>query len=527
MYDYAEIVMENTSPLILTLDFGTQSVRACLFDKKGDLLAYEKEQYEPAYVSPKPGWAEQDPDYYFSCLQNAIRRLSSKQPELIKRVAGITQTCFRDSAVLLDKDFKVVRPMILWLDQRTAACKEKLPFSSRFLFALVGKTETIHLNRIRTAANWIRENEPENWAKTAKYVSVSTYFFYRLTGELKDCPSDFTGHYPINYAKKSWYKDPMKHFQGRIFSVRKDQLCELVDSQEQIGVLTKEAAETLGLPAGLPVYAAGSDKSCETLGTGVISNRLASISLGTACTFETVTKKYVSPFPFLPAYPSVLPDYFNLDLQVYRGFWMLNWFLKEFGATQIEEMMSDDFSPSIFNEHLKDVPPGCDGLLVQPYWGSELEKPEVRGTIIGFSDMTTRFHVYKAVIEGIDYELRSGMERFAKLLHTEFDEIRISGGGSQSDEICQIAADILGKKVTKVQTNETSSLGAAISGFLSLGVYKNTEEAVKEMVHPIKTFIPDPKAKETYDRLYKNVYSKLYPDLKKELKYLYHFSKRD
>ena len=141
--------------------------------------------------------------------------------------------------------------------------------------------------------------------------------------------------------------------------------------------------------------------------------------------------------------------------------------------------------------------------------------------------MTTRFHVYKAVVEGIDYELRSGMERFSRLLHTEFDEIRISGGGSQSDEICQIAADVLGKKVTKVQTNETSSLGAAISGFLSLGVYKNAGEAVKAMVHPAKTFVPDPKAKEIYDRLYKNVYSKLYPNLKKELKYLYHFSKRD
>ena len=336
--------MESNSPLILTLDFGTQSVRACLFDRQGNLMAYEKEQYEPAYVSPKPGWAEQDPDYYFACMQKAIQRLSARQPELVQRIAGITQSCFRDSAVLLDKDFKVVRPMILWLDQRTAACKEKLPFSSRFLFALVGKTETIHLNRIRTAANWIRENEPENWAKTSKYVSVSTYFFYRLTGVLKDCPSDFTGHYPINYAKKSWYKDPMKHFQGRIFSVRKDQLCELVESQQQIGSLTKEVAANLGLKEGIPVYAAGSDKSCETLGAGVINNRLASISLGTACSFETVTKKYISPFPFLPAYPSVLPEYFNLDLQIYRGFWMLNWFLKEFGATQIEEMMSDEFS---------------------------------------------------------------------------------------------------------------------------------------------------------------------------------------
>ena len=521
------MTMDDNSALILTLDFGTQSVRACIFDKKGNLLAGEKESYDPAYVSPKPGWAEQDPDYYFECLCKAVKRLASKNANLIPFIAGITQTCFRDSAVLLDRNRRPVRPMILWLDQRTAKCKKPLPWSSRFLFALVGKTETIHLNQIRTVANWVIENEPENWAKTDKYVAVSTYFLYRLTGMLRDCPSDFTGHYPINYAKKAWYPDPMKHFQACIFSVRKDQLCELIPSQSQVGKLTPEAASLLGLPAGISVFAAGSDKSCETLGTGVVDGSIASISFGTACTIEALSKKYISPFPFLPAYPSVLPDFYNLDLQVYRGYWMLNWFLKEFGATQVKEMMSDELTPNVFNEHLKDVPPGCDGLILQPYWGSELEKPEVRGTIIGFSDMTTRFHVYRAILEGIDYELRSGMERFERLLQTEFREIRVSGGGSNSDEVCQIAADILGKKVVKVQTNENSSLGAAISGFLSIGAFKDATEAVGEMVHPAKEFMPRPEEKAIYDKLYKNVYLKLYPKLKDELKYLYHYSKRE
>ncbi len=519
--------MDDNSPLILTLDFGTQSVRACIFDKKGNLLAGEKESYEPAYLSPKPGWAEQDPDYYFECLSKAAKRLSAGHPELISRIAGITQTCFRDSAVLLDGNLRPVRPMILWLDQRTAKCKEPLPWSSCFLFALVHKTETIRLNQIRTVANWVKENEPENWAKTDKYVAVATYFFYRLTGELRDCPSDFTGHYPINYPKKAWYSDPMNHFQARIFSIRRDQLCELVPSQSQIGNLTKEAAALLGVPAGIPVFAAGSDKSCETLGTGVVDGSMASVSFGTACTIEALTQKYISPFPFLPAYPSVLPDYYNLDLQIYRGYWMLNWFLKEFGATQVKEMMSDELTPNLFNEHLESVPPGCDGLILQPYWGSELEKPEVRGTITGFSDMTTRFHVYRAILEGIDYELRWGMERFQKLLHTDFKEIRVSGGGSKSDEVCQIAADILGKKIVKVQTNESSSLGAAISGFLSIGEFKTAKEAVDEMVHPAKEFLPREKEKAIYDKLYKNVYLKLYPKLKNELKYLYHYSKRD
>lgn len=518
--------MKDDTSLILTIDFGTQSVRVSLFDALGNAIASEKEIYQPAYFSLKPGWAEQDPDYYFTCMTSACRRLSEKNKDSLSHIIGIVQTCFRDSAVLLDKDGKPVRPMILWLDQRSAKCEEKLPLLSRLAFSLVGKEETIQLNRKRTVANWVKENEPENWEKTAKYVAVSTYFIYRLSGELKDCASDFTGHYPIDYPKKTWYKDPMKNMQGQIFSIRKDQLCTIVPSLSKLGSLREETAKELGLPAGLPIYAAGSDKSCETLGTGVVDSSLASISLGTACTLETVTKHYRSPYPFLPAYSSVLPDCYNLDLQIYRGYWMINWFLKEFGATRVNDLVTDDLSVNEFNEHLKEVPPGSDGLMVQPYWGSQLEKPEVRGTITGFSDITTREHVYRAIIEGVSYELRSAEERFEKILKTHFGEIRISGGGSVSDEICQITADVFNKPVSRVQTNETSSLGAAIAGFLGSGVYPNAKEAVGKMVRVSRTFQPDPKNAEIYEKLYRKVYVKLYPDLKQELKTLYHFSLR-
>lgn len=513
-------------PLILTIDFGTQSVRASIFDKKGNALASEKQVYTPAYFSPKPGWAEQEPGHYFACLCEATKRLVATHPDLLPRIKGITQTCFRDSAVLLDKNNEVIRPMILWLDQRSAKCEKKLPLKSRLIFGLVGKTETIRLNRVRTAANWIKENEPENWAKCAKYVSVSTYFLYRLTGCLKDSASSFTGHYPIDYKKKAWYKDPEKHFQGMIFGVRKDQLCELVPPRSEIGKITKEASDWTGLPEGIPVFASGSDKSCETLGSGVIDPSLASISLGTACTVETTTKKYAAPFPFLPAYPSVTPDAYNLDLQIYRGFWTINWFLKEFAANDIRDLMSEDTDPTYFNEHLKDVPPGSDGLILQPFWGSELEKPEVRGSIIGFSDMTTREHVYRALIEGVAYELRMGTEQFEKKVGRGFDALRISGGGSKSDEICQIMANVLHRRVERIQTNEASSLGAAIVGFMSLGEFKDEKEAVDEMVALTKTFLPREEEAAVYDKLYRDVYLKLYPNLKKQYKYLYHFSQR-
>ena len=153
----------------MTFDFGTQSVRAAIFNDEGECLVGEKQEYDPPYYSSKPGYAEQDPDYYYSCLCDCTRRIASKNPELMKRVAGITMTCFRDSAVLLDKDRKVIRPMVLWLDQRYARCEDKLPLWSRFLFGLVGMSDVVAMNRRRTIANWIKENEPDNFAKIDKY----------------------------------------------------------------------------------------------------------------------------------------------------------------------------------------------------------------------------------------------------------------------------------------------------------------------------------------------------------------------
>lgn len=513
----------NKEPLALTFDFGTQSVRACIYDAHGECLALESKKYEPAYYSSKPGYAEMDPAYYFDCLCECTKRLVKEYPDLLSRVEGIELDCFRDSAVLLDKDHNVIRPMILWLDSRMAECKKPLPLLSRTLFSLVGKSDVIRLNRKRTMANWIKENEPENFAKIDKYVSVSTYFIYRLTGELKDSPSDFTGHYPLDYKNKRWYAKPETHLQGQIFSLRRDQLVELVDTQGLLGKISEEGAKATGIPAGIPLFAGGSDKSCETLGSGVYDNRYAAVSLGTACTIETVTKKYKGPQPFLPAYPSVQKDVYNMDVQIYRGFWMINWFLKEFGAYNIDDLITTDVTPEEYNKKLFDIPAGSDGLLLQPYWGSPLEHPEVKGAMVGFSDYTTKVHFYKAIIEGIGYELRVARDNFEKALGHKFEAIRVSGGGARSDEVCQILADLFGTKVEKLQTVETSSLGAAMGVFLSLGVYGSAEEACAKMVRVTKSFAPNRENTKIYDALYANAYKGLYKALKKTYRYLYQF----
>ena len=516
--------MKNT--YIMTIDYGTQSVRTAIVNAIGEIVAIQKETYKEIYFSKKPGYAEQNPDVYFDTMALASRKMFEANPQYKNQIVGVALTCFRDSHVMCDENMNPVRPAILWLDQRQAKGKEKIPFYSHILFGLVGMTNTLKLNKRRTPAHWVKENEPEIWAKVKKYMNVSTYINYKLTGEYKDSVANYAGHFPTNFKKRSFYKSD-RHFQGAIFGIKLKTLCELVPIGGVIGQISKEASIATGIPEGTKLFSIGSDKSCETLGLGCLTNDVAALSCGTASSIEVQSKKFHNPEPFLPAYPSVLKGYYNMDVQVYRGYWMLSWFSKQFAQKEIAIANEQNVSvEKILNEHLDEVPPGCNGLILQPYWGPGLSRPLSRGAIIGFSDTITKMHLYRAIIEGIDYELRRGLESIEKNQHKKVNRIMISGGGSQSDQICQIASDIFNLPVSRVQTFETSTLGAAIAGFIAAGVYKDGIRAVENMVRITRTFLPNSLNREVYDFMYKKGYKKMYPSLKNIYKDIKNFENR-
>ena len=498
--------------LVLTLDFGTQSLRASLINKNGDIVAIVKKPYDPPYFSVKKGYAEQHADFYWDYANNALKELTSKYPEEVKNISAATVTAFRDTAVQLDKDFKPLRPCILWLDQRLADAKKKIPALYRFLFKLVGKSDTITLNRRRTMAIWIQENQPEIWEKTYKYVNISTYITYKLTGVLADSPSNCTGHYPIDYKNKKWHKE--NSMMGSVFGVPERMLCDVVEPGQTIGAIKDEVADAVGLPRNIKFIVTGSDKACETVGVGALSKDIGAISYGTACTIEVSNKVYHEPEPFLPAYGAAVPDWFNMEVQIYRGYWMLKWFSKEFAGELLDEAKIQQMAvEELMNKGLEEVPAGCDGLVLQPYWGPGLARPLAKGAIIGFSDVITRNHFYKAIIEGIAYALREGLESIEKSQRHKIHSLRISGGGSNSEAICQITADIFNLPVSRVQTNESTSLGAALSVFVALGEFNSVEEATEKMIHITKTYSPNKENAETYERLFRKVYLKMYPKL--------------
>ena len=191
-----------------------------------------------------------------------------------------------------------------------------------------------------------------------------------------------------------------------------------------------------------------------------------------------------------------------------------------------ESKIQDMAVEELLNEKLNDIPPGSDGLVLQPYWGPGLRRPLAKGGVIGFSDIHTREHFYRAIIEGIGYALKEGLESIEKSQHHKVKELRISGGGSQSDAICQITADIFNIPVSRVQTYETTSLGEAIATFVAIGEFKDINEAMEAMTHKTMTFYPVPEAAEQYQELYKHVYIRMYPRLKRIYRYINKFTKR-
>ncbi len=511
--------------LVLTIDFGTQSVRAIIFDKKGQTLAIEKQVYQPAYFSKEAGYCEQNADYYWNTMCQVTQKLCKDNPDLIKRVVSFAITCFRDTAVLLDKDYQPIRPCILWCDQRLAKCEKPLPLLNRILFSIVGMKEAAEMNRRRTIYQWLKENEPETLKKAEHYYALSTYLIYRLTGECKDSPGNYTGHYPLNMKTKKWYK--ANNLKYPVFGIPLKWLPRLVPSGSLIGAITEESSKETGLPVGLKLYANGSDKGAETVGTGCLSKDKASISYGTASSIEVSNPKYIEPEPFLPSYPGCIDGLYNMEVQIYRGYWMVSWFVREFADQEVHEAAIEKMAvEEVLNKHLMEVPPGSQGLVLQPYWGPGLRRPEAKGAIIGFSDYHTRIHIYRAIIEGIAYGLKEGLEGIEKRQHKKIKQIMVSGGGSQSDAICQITADIFGLPVSRVQTYETASLGTAIVAFTACGEFATYEEAVESMVHISKTFYPNEEAHERYKYLYDHVYEKMYPRLQSIYKTVRKYNKK-
>ncbi len=496
---------------LLAIDCGTQSIRGLIFSSRGEVMARVQETYEP-YVSPNPGWAEQDPAIYGEGMVRVISRLRKKAPIPFKQLVGVGITSQRATMINVDKGGRVLRPAIVWLDQRVARPVFARSGPLKWGVKLAGLSEK--LNRIQTQgkAAWISQNQPEVWENTHKYLQVSGYLNHLLTGEFIDSVASQIGHLPFDYRRQRW-AGPLQ-LTARLFPIPRTLLPDVKAPGEILGKVTQKAAQRTGLPQGLPVVACGSDKGCETLGAGVINTDMVSLSFGTTATVQTTSPRYFKPLPLMPPYPSPVPGCFSPEVEIFRGFWMISWFKKEFARSEVKEAERLGVAPEkLLDECLVHTPPGALGLMTQPYWGPGLDHPNAKGAMIGFGADHTRDHVYRAVIEGLGFALREGMETLVARGRIRPCQAAVSGGASQSDAICQITADIFNLPMVRGRTHETSGLGAAILTAVGTGVHNRLETAVEKMVSVTRRFDPQPGNRRLYNALYTRVYQKLYPAL--------------
>ena len=497
----------------LSIDNGTQSVRAIIFDGNGQLIAKSKIDIEP-YFSDQKGWAEQHADYFWDSLCQACQELWLKLPISKESIVAVSVTTQRATVVPMGKDNQPLRPAISWLDQRQVETKPKLGKLESAVMSLIRAKPLVDLMHSQAEANWIEQHEPDIWQQVHKFLLLSGYHNYKLTGQYNDAIASIVGFVPFEYKTQQWADE--KDWKWRAMPIRPEMLPKVSPAGSVLGEITAAAADATGIPKGLPLIASGSDKACEVLGTGCIDNETGSLSYGSLATLNITSDKYLEAIPFYPAYPGVIPNTFNVEMMVQRGYWMVSWFKKEFGLKEEQLAANQDLNPEkLFDELLSKVPAGCEGLMLQPYWSpSNGDGPETRGAIIGFNEDHTRAHLYRAMIEGLTYALREGKELLEKRSGKSISRLIVSGGGSQSDQIMQITADIFGMTVLRPHTFETSSLGAAIASAVGVGLYPDFPTAVDKMTHKGDSFNPIDMNKDLYSDLYHKVYKKMYGQLK-------------
>ncbi len=499
---------------ILAIDNGTQSVRALIFDLRGNLIAKKRVPIQP-YYSEKPGWAEQNPDVFWQGVCDACQGLWEMDHINKQAIVGVGLTTQRSTLINLDKHRNPLRPAMVWLDQRRTENLKPVGGVWGFLFAISGMKETVAYLQAEAEANWIRANQPEIWEKTDKFVFLSGYLTEKLTGNLVDSVGCQVGYLPFDYKSQTWAKP--SDWKWDAVNVEPEKLTELVKPAGVLGYISKEASQSTGMPEGLPLIATAADKATEVIGAGCVEPHMGCISYGTTATINTTHHKYIEVIPLIPPYPAAIPGAYSLEVQIYRGFWLVSWFKEEFGQDERRMAALQDIEPEeLFNDLLTASPPGSQGLILQPFWspGLKVPGPEAKGAIIGFGDVHNRSYFYRSIIEGLAYSLREGAERTEKRSRVPITDLRVAGGGSQSDGVMQITADVFGMPVSRPKIYEASGLGAAIDVAVGAGLHSDFYVAVDEMTGIRDTFEPNQEHHKLYSELYENIYKQMYDRLK-------------
>lgn len=498
--------------ILLGIDLGTSGVKVLAMERAGKILATTTRNY-PLY-QPRAGWSEQEPEDWWNGVVGAVRDLLQEQHIDAGAVRGLAVSGQMHGSVFLDDRQQVIRRPLLWNDTRTFPQCQTI-------------TETIGEERlIELAGNpalegftgpkvlWLKENEPEHYNRLATLLLPKDYILYRLTGRLCTEVSDAAGTLLFDVRNRKWSGQIMD-----LLDLKPSMLPEVLESPDTVGTLTAEAASATGLPAGVRVIAGGADNACSAVGNGIVSEGLVLASLGSSGTVVAYTAQMKSdPGGRIHSFNHAIPGRWYLMGVMLSAAASFQWFRDTFAeAETILARSLPDSAEHLLNRAAETVAPGSDGVMFLPYLSGERtphRDAKARGVFFGLAPIHAKKHLTRAVMEGVAFGMRDSLELIQDLGITA-TQIRITGGGAKSPLWRQIIADVFDHPVVTTNIEEGPAIGAALLAGVGVGLFRDVEEAVRDIVEITGTTEPNASHAAIYRDLYP-LYQRLYQSLKPE-----------
>ena len=491
---------------VLGIDIGTGGTRALIIDERGCVVASATEEHEP-FASPKIGWAEQRPEDWWRATGIAVKSALAKAKLSGDAIACVGFSGQMHGAVMLDEKMQVVRPALIWCDQRT----EK---QSRDLADKIGESKLIQLtcnppltNFTLTKFLWTRENEPQNWARVRHVMLPKDYVRFRLSGERAIDMADASGTLLLDVTNRRWSREVLDatEIDERI-------LPSLHESPDVCGQISAEGAAATGLKPGTPVVAGAGDQAAGATGMGIVRPGAVSATIGTSgVVFAATDRPALDPRGRLHTFCHAIPGRWHVMGVTQAAGLSLRWFRDQFGAGANDgrdpyERLSDEAAK---------IPAGSEGVLWAPYLMGERTPhldPNARGALVGLSASHTRAHVIRAIMEGVAFSLRDTFTIFDEM-RVPVSNVRLGGGGARSELWRQIQADVYGRDVEIVEAEEGAAYGAAILAGVGVKMWPSVDEACDSVVRIAKRVKPIASDVTVMNQAYA-AYRRLYPALR-------------
>lgn len=499
--------------VFLGIDIGTSGTKTLAINEKGEILADAMETY-PCYV-PKPLWSEQDPEDWWQATIRAVRRVLAAAKLKPAEVKAIGLSGQMHGSVFLDKQDRVIRRAILWNDQRTAAeCREmeERAGGREKLIKLVANPAMTGFTAPKIL--WLRNNEPRNFERTRKVLLPKDEIRRRLTGEYATEVSDASGMLLLDVARRQWSKKLLSALELDI-----DLLGRCYESEDVTGQLTPAAAKALGLTTGCLVVGGAGDCAAGAVGNGIVNPGVLSTSIGTSgVVFVHSDEVHVDPQGRVHTFcHAVRGRWHMMGVNLSAG-GSLQWFrnqLCQADMARAKRLKKDVYE--LLTAEAAEVKPGSEGLFFLPYLSGERTPhadPDARGCFVGLTLAHTRGHLIRAIMEGVAYSMRESLEIFDSL-GVPVRQIRASGGGARSALWRQIQADMFGRKVVTINSEEGPAYGVALLAAVGAGAFKDVREACAATIRVVSETAPNRRARAVYDRAFP-VYQQLYRSLKQD-----------